>query len=71
MLTNQQAKQLREAERRKLKNREYTMKENKKVWKTTNTATFIDINAIDYLLNNNMDITGLKAFRQYRKDEKE
>jgi sugar diacid utilization regulator len=47
------------------------MKENKKVWKTTNTATFVDINTIDYLLNNNMDITGLKAFKQYRKDEKE
>jgi hypothetical protein len=47
------------------------MKEFKKKWKSTNSATFIDIDAIDYLLNNNMDIMGLKAWKKYRKDEKE
>jgi len=46
------------------------MKENKKVWKSTNAATLVDIDAIDYLLNNNMDVSGLKAFKSYRKNEK-
>jgi hypothetical protein len=69
--TPQEAKKLREVERRKLHNKEYKMKEFKKKWKSTNSATFIDIDAIDYLLNNNMDIMGLKAWKKYRKDEKE
>jgi hypothetical protein len=46
------------------------MKENKKQWKHTNAASFVNIDDIDYLLNNNMDVTGLKAFKPYRKDEK-
>ncbi len=70
MLTPQEAKKLREQERKKLKDKSYKMKEFKKKWKLTNTTSFVDIDAIDYLLNNNMDIGGLKAFRAYRKNEK-
>jgi len=46
------------------------MKENKKIWKKTNAASFIKIDDVDYLLNNNMDVTGLRAYKGYRKDEK-
>lgn len=70
MLTNKQAQQLREAERRKLKNKEWKMKENKKVWKKTNAASFIEIDDVDYLINNNMDVTGLRAYKGYYKNEK-
>ena len=70
MLTNKQAQQLREAERRKLKNKEWKMKENKKVWKKTNAASFIEIDDVDYLLNNNMNVTGLRAYKGYYKNEK-
>ncbi len=70
MLTPQEAKKLREQERKKLRDKTYKMKEFKKKWKLTNTNTFVDIDAVDYLLNNNMDVTGLKAFKPYRKNEK-
>lgn len=70
MLTNKQAQQLREIERKKLKDREYKMKQNKKIWKKTNAASLIKIDDVDYLLNNNMDVTGLRAYKGYYKNEK-
>lgn len=70
MLTNQEAKRLREAEIKKIRDKSYKMKENKKVWQKTNAASFVEVDDIVYLLENNMDVTGLRAYKGYRKDEK-
>ncbi len=70
MLTPQEAKKLREQERKKLRDKSYKMKETKKTWKLTNTNSFANIDEIDFLLNNSLDISNIKAFRAYRKNEK-
>ena len=70
MLTNKEAKELREAERKKLRDKKYKLKENKKVWQHTNAASFVDIDDVDYLIYNNMDVTGLRAYKGFYNNEK-
>lgn len=70
MLTNKEVQELRKAERKKLRDKSFKLKEYKKVWKHTNAASFVDIDDVDYLLNNNMDVTGLRAYKGYYKNEK-